>query len=277
MHLPEYINSMLRDIARDEGFHEYQLIAESGSNHGDNIHGVMVAVKLTGKRAAVGDQMANAETLHLMCKMAPASKACRDSFQSALLFKREIDLYTRVLPAFVTFQREKGLSDADSFLAFPKVYATHANDEHEHYALIMEDMRSQKFVLWPRHVPMPLDHEKIVLNTLAKLHGVSMALKDQCPSIFDAFKGLHDVADTQIERGNFGNVIEAALEQATNVLENDDHKNIMRKCKMDYRRILNERFAADAIDRFGVINHGDCWINNHLFRYATDVSKQIFG
>lgn len=275
MPLPEYVNKMLNNIARDEGFHKYKIITESGSNHGENIHGVLVAIKMFGDRDN-SDRDSNVKPLHLMCKMAPASKECRDSFQSALLFKREIYLYTRVLPAFVKFQGEKGLDDADSFLTSPKVYATHANDEHEHYAVIMEDVRPQKFFLWPRHDPIPLSHEKIVLTKLAKLHGVSLALKDQCPTIFDAFKELYDVADTQIERGNFGNVIENALQQAINVLKSEEHKEIMRKCKNDYRRILRECFAKGTIDRFGVINHGDCWTNNCLFKYAEDVSRQIF-
>lgn len=264
MQLPKYINEMLNEIARDEGFRNYEIITESGSSHGDNIHGVLVAIKLI-------DQNSNAEPLHLMCKMAPTSKEYRDSSQSALLFKREIYLYTRVFPALVDFQREKGLSEVERFSAFPKVYATYVNDEHETYALILEDMRPQKYILWPRHNPMPLNHAEMVLEKLAKLHGVSMALKDQRPLVFDEFKGLYDVAETQIERGNFGSVIESALEQAINVLENDEHKTIMRKCKTDYRRILNECFA---IDRFGVINHGDCWINNYLFQYAEDVSRQ---
>lgn len=266
MQLPDYINEMLHVIARDEGIRKYEIITESGSSHGDNIHGVMVAIKL------VDQTRSNAEPLHLMCKMAPTSKEYRDSSQSAWLFKREIYLYTRVFPAFVDFQRDKELSDSDRFLAFPKVYATYVNDENETYALILEDMRPQKYMLWPRYDPMPLHHAEMVLGKLAKLHAVSMALKDQRPLVFDEFKELHDVAEIQIERGNFGKVIEGALEQAINFLTDDQHKKIMRKCRRDYRRILNECFAKDAIDRFGVINHGDCWINNYLFQYAEDVS-----
>lgn len=270
MQLPEYVDKMLCDIAHNEGFREYKCIAESGSNHGDNIHGVLTAITMMGN-----DQNSNTQTLHLMCKVSPASKQFRDSVQSWYLFKREIYMYTRLLPAFVEFQQEKGLSEADSFVAFPKVYATHVDDENENYALIMEDMRSRNFVLWPRHEPMPLDHEKKVLETLAKLHGVSLAMKDQRPTIFAEFKTLYDVAETQIEHGDFGSVIESALEQAITVLENEDHKKILQKCKTDYRRLLNECFGPEAIDRFGVINHGDCWINNILLQYADDVSKQI--
>lgn len=266
---------MLDEIASDQGFRKYKLLTESGSNHGDNIHGVMVAIKLIGVREHV-DHNANNELLHLMCKMAPVRKECRDSFQSALLFKREIYLYTRVLPAFVEFQREKELSDGDSFLAFPKIYATHVDDVNENYAIIMEDLRSRNFILWPRNNPMPLVHEKLVLEKLAKLHGVSLALKDQRPHIFNEFKDMHDVAETQIECGNFGNVIESALEQAINVLECDEHKKILQKCKLNYRRILTECFATETIERFGVINHGDCWINNYLFQYADDVCEQNF-
>lgn len=275
MQLPAYIIRLLEDIAHDEGFQKYELIVESGSSHGENIHGVLASIKVIGERGA-SDKHTNVETLHLMCKMAPVSKECRDSFQSALLFKREIYLYTHVLPAFVEFQLEKGFSEADSFLTFPKVYATYADDEQECYAIIMEDMRTQKFVLWPRHSAISLDHERIVLGKLAKLHGVSLAMKDQRPTIFNAFKELPDVADTQIELGNFGNVLENALQQGINVLASEDHKEILQTCKSNYREILKKCFAKDATERFGVINHGDCWTNNCLFKNAEDVSKQIF-
>lgn len=274
MKLPEFVNKILHSIALSEGFQKYNVIVESGSSHGDNIHGVLIAVKLFGTRVKC-NQSPNEEAMHLMCKLAPASKECRESLQSAFIFRREMYLYTRVLPVFVAFQREKGLCEADSFLAFPKVYATHDDDENGHYAVIMEDIRARKFMLWPRHDPMPLAHEKLILEKLAKLHGVSLALKHQRPEIFDEFKELCDVAETQIEHGNFGNIIEDALEQAINILKNDEHKAIMHECKDNYRKILNDFFARDAIEQFGVINHGDCWINNCLFQYADNVSRHV--
>lgn len=62
-----------------------------------------------------------------------------------MTFNREIFVYSEILPAFVGFQKEKGLSEADSFLSFLKVYACGANKNDSIYLLIMEELRSKNY------------------------------------------------------------------------------------------------------------------------------------
>lgn len=73
-----------------------------------------------------------------------------------------------MLPTFAKFQKEKGLTAEDSFLSFPKVYAWTADEINGIYALMLEDVRAQIFEMWPRHDPITLRHEEIVLERLGR-------------------------------------------------------------------------------------------------------------
>lgn len=272
MQIPDFLTEMLSDIAQQEGFTKHKLEVESGSNHGDNYIGVMTSVKLIGDR--VKDGAVSTETLNLICKLVPASKERRDAFQSVVAFEREIYMYTRLLPTFVKFQQEKGLTPDESFLSFPKVYAWKADKVNESYALIMEDLRSKQFVMWPRHDPIDLAHEKLLLAQLGRFHGVSMALKDQRPDVFAEFKKLDDVVSIILEKGNTQGMLDGALDRALAALKNDQHKELVKGLKVNFLSTLRESFTTEANERFGVINHGDCWINNFLFQYDANVGSR---
>lgn len=103
MHLPDFLTTMLNEVAPVEGFTSHKLELKAGSSHGDNYNGVMTAVKLIGERVKNGSVVT--ETLHLICKVAPESNERRETFKADLTFEREIDMYTRVLPTFVEFQK----------------------------------------------------------------------------------------------------------------------------------------------------------------------------
>lgn len=272
MHLPDNAIELLNNIARDEGFCNYKLLTESTASHGCHIHSDMRAIEIVGDRE-ISDKRSSCQSLHLLCKIIPSNAQYRRNAQSVLLFKREIFMYTRALPQLIEFARDKQLNDVDRLLTIPKLYGTYADEKCESYALIMENLKVKKFVLWPRHDPFPLDHEMRILERLARLHALSFALKDQRPTVFDEFRNLYDMAEPQIDYGNFGEVLLNCLTQVINVLVDDKHKAIVTMYKRNYRQILRECFAKDVVDKFGVINHGDTWINNFLFQYTDDVSK----
>lgn len=269
MQLPQYIQSLLGGIAQREGFATYKYEVESGSKHGDNFIAVLTAITLTGNRVQNGEIVA--ETLNLLCKTIPQNKQRRITFQSIPAFKREIFMYTRVLPLFVAFQKEKGLTADESFLSFPKVYASICDEAADQFALIMEDLRPKKFVMWPRQEPITLEHEELLLKQLGRLHGISFALKDQRPEEFAEFKKLNDVVFGMIEIGYARNVIDDCLERAVKVLTNDGHKKEIDKFQHNYFDTYKAFFAEGANEKFGVVNHGDCWVNNFLYQYREEV------
>lgn len=260
---------MLNDIALKEGFIDHKLELESGSSHGENYIGVMTAVKMVGHRVRNGAKAT--ETLSLICKLAPATKERRDAFQAVRCFEREIFVYTKLLPTFVAFQQERGLTVDESFLSFPKVYAWVADAENETYALIMEDLRSQNFVMWPRHDPIPLNHEELLFTQLGRFHGVSFALKDQRPEVFAEYKKLDDNISIMFEKGVADSLMEGASKRAMAALKDEKHKQVVQDMMKNYKQLNKKSFTTEAIERFGVINHGDCWMNNFMFQYDENV------
>lgn len=275
MQLPQYVISLLDEVAQKEGFTNYNYKIAPGTKHGDNFIAVLTAIVLTGDRVKAGETIT--ETLNLVCKTVPESKERRQTFRSIPAFEREIVMYTRVLPLFVELQRDKGLTADESFLSFPKVYGTRVDRANDHYALIMEDLRPKQFYMWPRQDPISLAHEKLLLQQLGRFHGVAYALKDQRPEVFAEFKALDDIVIDLIENGYARPVIDDCLERAVKVLKNDDHKKVVDKFQNSYFDVYKSFFTKESIGKFGIINHGDCWVNNFLFQYTENViSKPTF-
>lgn len=269
MQVPHVIEKLLNDVAENEGFSNYKFELESGSKPGEGYQGEIISVKLIGDR--MKDGVAKKETLDLMCKVAPESRERRDVLRTIQAFEREVYTYTHVLPSFVKFQHEKGLSVDESFLAIPKVYAGVADDVTETYAVIMEDLRSRDFVMWPRHTPVPLDHEEVVFKQLGRFHGISFAMEDQRPEMFAEFKNLNDILAHEVETSYIGIIMGETIDRAINVLENDEHRNVIKCLKKNYLETWKSFFKEDDVEKFGAVGHGDCWINNIMFQYTENV------
>lgn len=273
MQLPQYVINLIDGIAQKEGFTNFKYKVGPGTKHGDNFIAVLTAIVLTGDRVEAGETIT--DTLNLLCKTVPESEERRQTFRSIPAFEREILMYTRVLPLFVELQRNKGLTADESFLSFPKVYGTIFDKANDKYALIMEDLRPKQFVMWPRQDPIPLAHEKLLLQQLGRYHGISYALKDQRPEVFADFKVLDDVVIDFIENGYARHVIDDCLERAVKVLKNDYQKKVVDKFQNNYFDLYKSFFTEESIGQFGVINHGDCWVNNFLFQYGENVMVKI--
>lgn len=263
----ELITNCLHRIAKREGFTDYKIEATAGSKHGDNFLGVMSAITLSGTRRQ--NSLSKSEVLHLICKAPPLNQIRKKNWKSKLVFDREIYVYTKLLPAFVRFQAEKGLSEADSFRAFPKVYECEVDEESEMYILIMEDLRVKNFEMWPKEKMISLDHELLVLRELAKFHALSFAMKDQRPAEFDEFKQqLKDVSYEIVIGGSLKSFIHQSVERLENALERPEHKQLVQNFQKRYLQVMEEFLVGPSSTEFAVIRHGDCWNNNFLFQYA---------
>lgn len=266
--LPSFINDRLNSIAKSEGFTDYTIDTKAGSNHGDNFLGVMTAITLSGTKGLNGKS--RKEELHLICKMPPANEIRNRNFKTDIVFERELYMYGTVLPAFVRFQRERGLAECDQFLSFPKAYVCERDSETGTYLLIMEDLRPRNFQMWPKENCVPLNHELLVMTELGKLHGLSFAMKDQRPHEFHTLKPTTDTLSQIILHGKMRTFMEKTIERAASVLKNPAHKKMMLDFEKTFVKTVDSFLVGAWAKEYGVINHGDCWNNNFLFEYADD-------
>lgn len=257
--LPDIIRKVLDKIATDLDFAEYSLKTESASNHGDNFQGVLLAVTIDGVQQIGGELVA--KQVDLVCKLAPEDITRRANFRTKLVFDREILAYTTVLPALVDFQREKGISEANSFLAFPTVFACDVNA----HIIVMENLRVQNYLVRSKKEVIPLDHALLLMRELGKFHGISFALKDQRPNEFEQYKKLTDTHG-EIMCGKLSIHHEQTIEMVELAVKDPAHKKIVQN--FDINRMLDQCFNWEARDKFGVISHGDCWCTNVMFQYS---------
>lgn len=228
----------------------------------------MTAVTLSGTKGSNG-KIRNDE-LHLICKMPPNNEIRNKNFKTDVVFSREIYMYSVVLPAFMRFQREKGLAVSDQFSAFPKTYVCENDAENGGFLLIMEDLRPQNYVMWPKEKVVPLDHEMLVLQEIGKFHALSFAMKDQRPHEFHALKPTTDTLSEIILHGKMRVFMEKTIQRAANVLINPAHKKLMLDFQKTFVKTIGSFLTGPWNKEFGCINHGDLWNNNILFQYADD-------
>lgn len=265
--LPACALELLKKIATSEGFIEYTTKVDSGSNHGDNFIGVLSRVTLAGTRKVNGKF--KEDKLNLLCKFGSDVAERRKEFNTDALFEREIYAYEKLLPAFKKFQKSRGLVDADCFSAYPKYYGGIADGQRGQFLIVMDDLRYQKFDMWPKNKPIPFDHAKMVFEQLGKYHGVSFAMKDQKPVQFREFQELDDLFGHFYR--NALTMFHAAYDMAMSVLDDEEHVKVMQDLKENTLEIFLDCVDEKRFEPFGVITHGDCWNNNQLYKYEKEV------
>lgn len=279
--LPDFVIELIDKIANDTGIIDYRIETESGSKQNDGIVAALISVALIGNQK-VADSPAVPIKLQLMCKLMPENATKCKEWCIDQLFEREVLMYTKVLPLFLEFQREKGLTADQCFQAYPKCYASIVDHTKGRYAIIMEDLRSRDFRMWDCRTAPPVDHLKCVLGELAKFHAVSFALKDQRPQVFDELRQLDDLIMSMYYNGGMDNMMNEACDHAIVIADNPRFAAKLTELKENNLEIMGKYVRKEMTTECGVIGHGDCWTNNSMFRYddevcsESEVSLQIF-
>lgn len=263
--LPEYVIDLLNEIAKSEGFSDYHIEFEAGSKHADGFIGVLTSAKIVGKKKNVPNQQ-----LSLLCKLAPENAARRAEFCTGVLFEREALAYNKILPGFIRFQEEKGLTKDEGFHAFPKCFAAIADEKKEQFVIIMEDLRASNFIMRPKEIPATADYAFLVIERLAKLHGISFAIKDQQPDFYEDLREVDDVLMKFAASQNIKKMWYSGFDRAIMTLRSKKHVDIIKEAKTNILKYFTDCLKPPVFEPFGVIGHGDCWNNNMLFQYEDD-------
>lgn len=269
--LPEFLIVLLKKIADEEGFTDYTFDVSAGSNHGDGFLALIKRVIINGTRNG------KTEKLPLICKLMPTSKARRDQFNSDAVFIREAFMYGEVLPTFAAFQKEKGLSLEDGFCEYPKCYGTMDDKETDRFVIVMEDLKARGYELFDKFRPADFNHVKLFVESLGKFHAVSFALKDQRPEIFAKFKHLKDIFLQQVEDqpDAMGQMFTFFMDKSIAAFKPEEEAEIkaLTKLKGSIAEELRRTGSGENSEPFSVVNHGDCWNNNMMYVYGTEVKK----
>lgn len=264
--LPSFVIELLTKIAITEGFQDFYTETKPHGSPADGSFGTLSSVTITGPRHL--NDVETIDQLHLVCKLIPDDATRRRELNIDKFFEREAAMYNKVIPLLAQFQREKSLPADEYFVTYPKCYAAIADAEKDQYAIIMEDLKVKGFEMWPKRRPAPPDHLKRVLEELAKMHSVSFALRDQQPDVFEELKQYQDFFGPILDKG-MRKKLNESYARAIDVLEKEEHIEMLKQLRSNSNDCFQNSIAVDG---FGVLGHGDAWINNIMFKYGTGVS-----
>lgn len=267
--IPAYVAKHINDIAIKEGFSNFTIDVGNGANHGDGFVGDIAKARIVGNRTTNGITYADAELI-LIVKIPPENPVRREEF-GIKLFEREAYMYNEVLPALMRFQHERGLRPGGpGFHSFPKCYLAHFDAERDEAVIIMEDIREKGYKMESKFKTVQFPLAKTVMEKLAELHGISLAMKQQRPAEFARFKVLADVmaSNDPNQKKMMKMMINTSIQKAIASL--DDHETVLKEKVLRIADLIPEetdRYLGENSEPYSVINHGDSWINNMMFKY----------
>ena len=245
-----------------------KITISAGSGKGDNYIGVLYRVNVKYLK----------QELNVIAKLPPENKARREQFYARICFLRESLFYDSVLPMIQKFQADKGIDAVDGFYHVAQCYKSLIDEPHE--GLMLEDLKVTGFEMFDRLKEVTADHVNLMMKALGKFHAISFAIKDQKPELIEPFKDMSDIFFQRDDKWEvlMTNFYEGLRKQALGVLESCENQDLVERA----RKILDANLFKLAMgcldgreaDPYAVINHGDCWNNNIMYRY--DVSSCKF-
>ncbi|KAJ8678721.1 hypothetical protein QAD02_014508 [Eretmocerus hayati] len=241
---------LLRAYEKDDRLILLHAEEERGTKAGENYMSVVLRTKVTGKR---GDGSPYAKSF-MRKKLLENSKYATFARNNEL-FELEAYVYKNVLPLLGHF-------GPDCILAEPR-------------EIIMEDLRSRNFSIWPKREMQDFNHCVAAVQTLASLHASSLALKLKSPEEFYRLTShLTENVFPPDDKSAIGHFFEQSVLFASASLDSIEAKtervhraiNFLTSYKGRVAESMRKLLLPQYDDeRFWVITHGDTWNNNMMF------------
>ncbi|XP_046389667.1 uncharacterized protein LOC124158558 [Ischnura elegans] len=272
-HVPDWMDSTffeksLRAGLEDPGLRVTGNDVRAATGKGENYVSIVYAARVTTVKKDGERDGKDEEEHHLIIKCLPSNKARRLMSNNAEFFRKEVDMYEMVFPEYKRLAIGRGVT-----LPWPRHYSTLLDGEGDY--LVMDDLRVAGYVMTDRLAGLDPAHLGAALRALAKFHAFSYALQlkepevfrtkvyDRFPETMFAYKS-EEMMDMFIKQA-YGDTADAIREWGE-----PKHEMIadwMHAVKGTSVRQIIELLSPD--DPGAVLNHGDFWVNNMLFRYPS--------
>ncbi|KAK8735064.1 hypothetical protein OTU49_017443 [Cherax quadricarinatus] len=183
---------------------------------------------------------------------------------STIIFQKEVGYYLELLPLLNAQLSRVGCEP----IRAPHCYFAHLTEQNE--VIFLEDLRQEGFKMFDRMKGMDKAHAVLVLKELGKLHAASILYQKETSTVLeDKYTYIQKDFQSMFGEVNFKKMLVSYTENAAEIAERI----------VGYKKIADwlKDFASNSSDvfleqikkspPFDVLCHGDCWINNLLFKY----------
>ncbi|PSN36166.1 hypothetical protein C0J52_16997 [Blattella germanica] len=146
----------------------------------------------------------------------------------------------------------------------------HNQDIANRTVIVIEDLKVQGFKMAQRRLGLSLDHCVLVMKMLARLHGTSIAFSKKDPTLIESFN-FKDINKESTGQGMFAQSVKSLANEVETWLDDDKrfagYPERLRKCATECEVKIRE-IKQMKEDELNVLTHGDCWVNNIMFRFV---------
>ncbi|KAF6206022.1 hypothetical protein GE061_017247 [Apolygus lucorum] len=201
----------------------------------------------------------------VMVKNQPMGDFMKDFTNRLGVFMREITMYRDVLPKMADLMEE--IDDTDEPM-WAKCYDVRLYDR-----LVLEDLTARGYKMASRIEGLNLDSCLLVVKNIAKFHGLSHVMLKRAEIPWEIFRynvwknlkeGFH-----QQYMSNYNKLLRTIGRWGDDW---EDVRQRFEKAMPTFTERMLEAMEPVPGD-FVVLNHGDCWTNNFLFRNASDQNE----
>ncbi|CAH1399897.1 unnamed protein product [Nezara viridula] len=196
----------------------------------------------------------------LILKEVPLEKNNFEFVHNLGVFKIETDIYTQILKQMEALMDE--YHETEDFLWCKLV------SYQPYTSILLEDLKVKGFIMSRRQSCLDLEHGHLVLHSLARFHAMSKILEERGVINGKDYKPYAIVNDKQlIERLVYNGL--QNLSKAMHQSWGSAWHRVANKLIMPLEVFQSKMIDIGKLDesRFNVLNHGDCWSNNMLFKY----------
>ncbi|KAG7174629.1 putative Ecdysteroid kinase-containing protein 16 [Homarus americanus] len=229
------------------------------TNKGDNYIAIITSVNVKFSKGGSEQQVS------YVVKIKQVKDSGSTSDFDDMVFIKEGKFYTEIMPLINAELVNVGMTP----LRVP--CCLHSEWDEKQNELFLEDLQPLGFKLHDRKKVMSTAHAVLVLQELARLHAASFIVLSKTPQedLIHKFKFLSWEMFNYSEKTKkaFDALISGSLLTASELagaVDREDMKEWFRALSPRGPELLAEQMSGGSA--FDVISHGDCWVNNLMFR-----------
>uniref|UniRef100_A0AAG5CVP8 CHK kinase-like domain-containing protein n=1 Tax=Anopheles atroparvus TaxID=41427 RepID=A0AAG5CVP8_ANOAO len=194
-----------------------------------------------------------------VAKIKPTEGLLVEQFKKADVFEKEIVLYKSVLPSMVTLIAKLG---SVIELAPQLIYSSETPSD----LVVLEDLTVRGYSVENQALGLSLEQSKMAVEKLAFFHAASAMMLEENAQVFARFSKGTFHSEYKDRLGYFPDTVGVVAEMAA---ELGLSGTVAEKLKKLPAKTLQKAIAAfeSDIKGFKVLNHGDFWTNNIMFKY----------
>ncbi|XP_055298054.1 uncharacterized protein LOC129566290 [Sitodiplosis mosellana] len=250
----EFVQSLIEKSEPNKNVVLKLFNAKKCFNDGENFSSVMVGLEVVYENENESEDKQRDFLLKIAIQTEDYAKICEE----CLIYEREIEAYTKVLPAVEKSLNSVGVSSQIA----PRCFMA----DIDRRMLVFEDLRNQQFKSVDRTYGLDTDHMKLTLENLAKWHAGTVTLLLTDIELFEWYTKRNVYKNAPNVQQFWKNLVKSL----SNSIKNwTGYEKIAVKLQNIPQKAYDEAYKAFAprADAFNVLTHGDMFVNNLLYRH----------